>query len=104
MLVLSLVYVKLLVDLIIQKLPTTWSLCLTSNLVMLYFGNLLKFYFIYRLINTFPIFRHCDQVHAVEAKNEADVDSSVLYIPSVPMCRINSEYQKKQRDAFERGL
>ncbi|KAG2202535.1 hypothetical protein INT47_012529 [Mucor saturninus] len=50
------------------------------------------------------VFWHCDQVHAVEPKNDSDVDSSVLYIPSVPLCRINSEYLAIQRNAFERGL
>ena len=49
------------------------------------------------------VFWHCDQVHAVEAKNEADCDSSVLYIPSAPVCRRNSEYLKKQRAMFEKG-
>ncbi|KAL7315823.1 hypothetical protein PS15m_004994 [Mucor circinelloides] len=50
------------------------------------------------------VFWHCDQVHAVEQKNDSEVDSSVLYIPSAPLCRINSEYLKIQRDAFEKGL
>ncbi|KAI9470044.1 MAG: DUF1479 domain-containing protein [Benjaminiella poitrasii] len=50
------------------------------------------------------VFWHCDQVHAVEQKNDSDMDSAVFYIPSAPLCRINSEYIKKQRAAFERGL
>ncbi|GAA5810531.1 hypothetical protein MFLAVUS_003954 [Mucor flavus] len=50
------------------------------------------------------VFWHCDQVHAVEPKNDSQVDSSVLYIPSVPLCRINSEYILIQREAFEKGL
>lgn len=50
------------------------------------------------------VFWHCDQVHAVEHENDSDVDSSVLYIPSVPMCRINSEYLQRQREAFKNGL
>ncbi|KAI9363810.1 hypothetical protein BD770DRAFT_380512 [Pilaira anomala] len=50
------------------------------------------------------VFWHCDQVHAVEQKNDSDVDSSVLYIPSVPLCRINSEYLKSQKEAFKKGL
>ncbi|KAI8139285.1 hypothetical protein BJV82DRAFT_627891 [Fennellomyces sp. T-0311] len=49
------------------------------------------------------VFWHCDQVHAVEAKNEAECDSSVLYIPSSPVCRRNSEYLKRQRAMFEKG-
>ncbi|KAI8057548.1 uncharacterized protein B0P05DRAFT_559693 [Gilbertella persicaria] len=50
------------------------------------------------------VFWHCDLVHSVESKHEGQVDSSVLYIPSVPLCRINSEYLKQQRDAFIKGL
>ncbi|KAI8877328.1 DUF1479-domain-containing protein [Backusella circina FSU 941] len=50
------------------------------------------------------IFWHCDQVHSVEHKNEMSTDSSVLYIPSVPMCSINSEYLAKQKEAFLEGL
>ncbi|ORZ12250.1 hypothetical protein BCR42DRAFT_356239 [Absidia repens] len=50
------------------------------------------------------VFWHCDQVHAVEPKNEMKTeDSTVLYIPSVPMCQRNSEYLKRQRDAFLNG-
>ncbi|KAI8069484.1 DUF1479-domain-containing protein [Gongronella butleri] len=50
------------------------------------------------------VFWHCDTVHAVEPKNNMDHDSSVLYIPSTPMCRRNSLFLKQQRDHFERGL
>jgi hypothetical protein len=49
------------------------------------------------------VFWHCDQVHAVEPKNEMATDSSVLYIPTTPMCQRNSEYLKRQRDAFVNG-
>jgi hypothetical protein len=50
------------------------------------------------------VFWHCDQVHAVEPKNDMKTeDSTVLYIPSVPMCQRNSEYLKRQRDAFLKG-
>ncbi|CAO3589286.1 unnamed protein product [Absidia cylindrospora] len=49
-------------------------------------------------------FWHCDQVHSVEPRNEMKTeDSTVLYIPSVPMCQRNSEYLKRQRDAFLNG-
>ncbi|CAO3635812.1 unnamed protein product [Cunninghamella blakesleeana] len=49
------------------------------------------------------VFWHCDQVHSVEPMNTMTTDSSVLYIPSTPLCKINSEYLKLQRDAFEKG-
>lgn len=50
------------------------------------------------------VFWHCDQVHAVEPKNESDRDSTVLYIPSVPVCERNSMYLQRQRACFEKGL
>ncbi|KAI8370501.1 uncharacterized protein BYT42DRAFT_582631 [Radiomyces spectabilis] len=50
------------------------------------------------------VFWHCDLAHAVEPKNEMKSDSSVLYIPSTPICRRNSEYLRRQRDAFSLGL
>ncbi|KAI8078763.1 uncharacterized protein BX664DRAFT_303559 [Halteromyces radiatus] len=51
------------------------------------------------------VFWHCDQVHAVEPKNEMKTeDSSVLYIPSTPMCRRNTEYLKRQRACFLAGI
>ncbi|KAI8337768.1 hypothetical protein BC941DRAFT_426130 [Chlamydoabsidia padenii] len=49
------------------------------------------------------VFWHCDQVHAVEPKNEMKTDSSVLYIPVMPLCERNSEYLYRQRDAFLKG-
>lgn len=49
------------------------------------------------------VFWHCDQVHAVEPKNEMKTDSSVLYIPSTPLCPSSSEYLLRQRTAFEKG-
>ncbi|CAO3612847.1 unnamed protein product [Cunninghamella echinulata] len=50
------------------------------------------------------IFWHCDQVHSVESMNTMSTDSSVLYIPATPLCKINSDYLKLQRNAFECGL
>ncbi|KAG0173005.1 hypothetical protein DFQ28_006341 [Apophysomyces sp. BC1034] len=50
------------------------------------------------------VFWHCDQVHAVEPKNEMATDSSVLYIPATPLCKRNSEYLKKQKASFTKGL
>lgn len=71
---------------------------------MLYFGKYYDDDATKKKTNTLNFFRHCDQVHAVEPKNDSQVDSSVLYIPSVPLCRINSEYILIQREAFEKGL
>ncbi|CDS03655.1 hypothetical protein LRAMOSA01057 [Lichtheimia ramosa] len=49
------------------------------------------------------VFWHCDQVHAVEAMNQMKTDSSVLYIPSTPLCPRSSQYLYRQRAAFESG-
>ncbi|KAI7856150.1 DUF1479 domain protein [Circinella umbellata] len=50
------------------------------------------------------VFWHCDTVHAVEPYQNMTTDSSVLYIPSTPMCPRSSEYLKRQRITFERGM
>ncbi|KAI9489915.1 DUF1479 domain protein [Zychaea mexicana] len=50
------------------------------------------------------VFWHCDQIHAVEPKQTMKTDSSVLYIPSTPMCPRSSDYLRRQRAAFEQGL
>ncbi|KAI9310701.1 DUF1479 domain protein [Dichotomocladium elegans] len=50
------------------------------------------------------VFWHCDTVHAVESTNAMKSDSSVLYIPSTPMCPKSSQYLLRQRLAFEKGL
>ena len=50
------------------------------------------------------IYRHCDTVHAVEPFQNMATDSSVLYIPSTPMCPRSSEYLMRQRGTFERGM
>jgi len=50
------------------------------------------------------VFWHCDLIHAVDAVHEGKADSSVFYIPSVPLCQANIEYSLLQREAFLRGL
>jgi hypothetical protein len=50
------------------------------------------------------VFWHCDVAHMVEAEHHGTSDSSVLYIPSVPLCEVNSTYVKKQRENFEQGI
>jgi hypothetical protein len=50
------------------------------------------------------VFWHCDVAHMVEAEHRGTGDSSVLYIPSVPLCEVNSAYVKKQRENFVRGI
>lgn len=50
------------------------------------------------------VFWHCDVAHMVEAEHRDTSDSSVLYIPSVPLCEVNSTYIKRQRENFEQGI
>ncbi|KRZ98660.1 uncharacterized protein AC631_05576, partial [Debaryomyces fabryi] len=50
------------------------------------------------------VFWHCDLVHAVDPVHIGKHDSSVFYIPSVPLCGINVEYAFLQREAFLKGL
>ncbi|KUL88691.1 hypothetical protein ZTR_05216 [Talaromyces verruculosus] len=50
------------------------------------------------------VFWHCDVAHMVEAEHRGTSDSSVLYIPSVPLCEVNSAYIKRQRENFEQGI
>ncbi|KAI8137683.1 DUF1479 domain protein [Fennellomyces sp. T-0311] len=50
------------------------------------------------------VFWHCDTVHGVEPEQTMTTDSSVLYIPSTPMCPRSSEYLRRQRAAFEKGI
>ncbi|EEP78914.1 conserved hypothetical protein [Uncinocarpus reesii 1704] len=42
---------------------------------------------------------HCDSLHSVEKEHRGQGDSSVLYIPAVPLCESNAEYLRKQRAA-----
>lgn len=50
------------------------------------------------------VFWHCDVAHMVEAEHRGMSDSSALYIPSVPLCEVNSKYVKRQRENFEQGI
>jgi Protein of unknown function (DUF1479) len=50
------------------------------------------------------VFWHCDVAHMVEAEHRGNGDSSVLYIPSVPLCEVNSKYLRRQRDQFLSGV
>ncbi|KAK9236446.1 hypothetical protein V1525DRAFT_389440 [Lipomyces kononenkoae] len=45
---------------------------------------------------------HCDTIHAVDRRHDGKSDSSVLYIPAVPMSVPNLQYLVRQRAAFER--
>ncbi|EPQ32237.1 uncharacterized protein PFL1_00434 [Pseudozyma flocculosa PF-1] len=47
---------------------------------------------------------HCDGVHSVEAQHRGRGDSSVMYIPAIPTTKVNFDYVRRQRDAFERGI
>ena len=50
------------------------------------------------------VFWHCDLVHAVDSIHMGRHDSSVLYIPSAPLCKRNLEYAWAQRESFFKGL
>lgn len=50
------------------------------------------------------LFWHCDSIHSVDAEHRGQSDSSVFYIPAVPLCRLNVEYLRGQRQAFLDGL
>ncbi|KAH7327693.1 hypothetical protein B0J17DRAFT_620383 [Rhizoctonia solani] len=46
---------------------------------------------------------HCDGIHAVESKHAGTGDSSVFYIPAVPLTARNAEYLATQRKALFSG-
>ncbi|KDR75460.1 hypothetical protein GALMADRAFT_247897 [Galerina marginata CBS 339.88] len=50
------------------------------------------------------VYWHCDAVHAVEAKHGGLGDSSVFYIPAVPLTVHNVSYLRDQRINFLAGL
>jgi len=50
------------------------------------------------------VYWHCDVVHAVEAEHRGGGDSSVFYIPAVPLTVKNASYLRDQRTNFLRGL
>jgi hypothetical protein len=51
-------------------------------------------------------FWHCDVVHAVEKRHmgAAGKDSSVMYIPAIPLTKANFDYILSQRDCFLEGI
>ncbi|CAE6506216.1 unnamed protein product [Rhizoctonia solani] len=50
------------------------------------------------------VFWHCDLIHSVESEHNGTEDSSVMYIPAVPMTVANAEYVARQRDTFLAGM
>ncbi|KIL63988.1 hypothetical protein M378DRAFT_186857 [Amanita muscaria Koide BX008] len=50
------------------------------------------------------VFWHCDVIHAVEGQHRGTSDSSVLYIPAVPLTVDNAHFMRQQRENFEAGL
>lgn len=47
---------------------------------------------------------HSDVVHAVESEHRGKGDSSVLYIPAIPLTVNNAHYLKDQVSRFKQGL
>ncbi|KIK58621.1 hypothetical protein GYMLUDRAFT_45222 [Collybiopsis luxurians FD-317 M1] len=50
------------------------------------------------------VYWHCDVVHAVEYQHRGSSDSSVMYIPAVPLTEHNAGYLRDQRIHFVEGL
>jgi hypothetical protein len=50
------------------------------------------------------VYWHCDAIHAVENVHGGKTDSSVLYIPAVPLTQQNADYLRDQRIAFQQGI
>ncbi|KAG8862904.1 hypothetical protein FRB96_000322 [Tulasnella sp. 330] len=50
------------------------------------------------------VFWHCDAIHAVEKTHSGKGDSSVLYIPVVPLTTRNAEYLAYQRATLLEGI
>eukprot|EP00927_Polykrikos_kofoidii_P054010 TRINITY_DN48506_c0_g1_i1.p1 TRINITY_DN48506_c0_g1~~TRINITY_DN48506_c0_g1_i1.p1 ORF type:complete len:482 (-),score=53.13 TRINITY_DN48506_c0_g1_i1:135-1517(-) len=46
---------------------------------------------------------HCDLIHAVEGAHGGTEDSSVFYIPALPLCRKNADYLQVQASNFKEG-
>ncbi|KAK7036527.1 hypothetical protein VNI00_011724 [Paramarasmius palmivorus] len=49
------------------------------------------------------VFWHCDLIHAVENEHKGKGDSSVMYIPAVPLTEYNAHYLRHQRENFVAG-
>ncbi|KAK9238857.1 hypothetical protein V1525DRAFT_399694 [Lipomyces kononenkoae] len=45
---------------------------------------------------------HCDTIHSVDPRHNGSSDSSVLYIPAIPMTIPNLQYLVRQRAAFKK--
>ncbi|KAF8217086.1 hypothetical protein K438DRAFT_1914615 [Mycena galopus ATCC 62051] len=50
------------------------------------------------------VYWHCDMIHAVEGYHGGKEDSSVMYIPAVPLTLDNAQYLRDQRSNFLAGL
>ncbi|OSC96782.1 DUF1479-domain-containing protein [Trametes coccinea BRFM310] len=50
------------------------------------------------------VYWHTDVIHAVERDHNGPEDSSVLYIPAVPLTERNAAYLRDQRATFMQGL
>lgn len=50
------------------------------------------------------VYWHCDCIHSVDRVHEGKWDSSVFYIPALPLCDINLKYAWLQRELFIKGL
>ncbi|KAK4057803.1 hypothetical protein OIO90_001022 [Microbotryomycetes sp. JL221] len=50
------------------------------------------------------VFWHDHTIHAVESQHKGQGDSSVMYIPAIPLTLNNFEYLLDQRSRFEQGL
>lgn len=50
------------------------------------------------------VYWHCDTVHSVEQLHGGQKDSSVFYIPAVPLSVRNASYIRDQRANFVHGL
>jgi hypothetical protein len=46
------------------------------------------------------VFRHCDTAHMVGSEHQGREDASVLYIPSEPLCDVNTGCLKKRKGSF----
>ena len=50
------------------------------------------------------VFWQGDAIHAVEAVHRGKNEAIVMYIPSVPLCDMNADYIKVQKEAFLNGI
>ena len=50
------------------------------------------------------VFWQGDSIHAVEFVHRGTNEAIVIYIPSVPMCDMNVDYIKAQKEAFLKGI